>query len=308
VARFSVVIPVFNREESLRKSIDSIVAQTTTDYEVIVVDDGSTDRSCDVARSYEFVRLIEQENAGPGTARNRGVAEATGEYIAFLDSDDVWFPWTLSLYSKAIDQFDNPAFVTGKPFCFEDESELGTFNESASQFDAYADYFSCSERWLWHGVSSFVIRRDVFEEVGGFAEGRINGEDAELAMRLGDAKGFVHVAAPSMFGYRVHPGNITNDLQKSRAGLQLLINNERKGKFPGGSTRKRERETIISRHVRPFTVAAARRGHWRDALNFYRHVLPESLREVRLRFLLGVPLLAVVGAFRKVFQKKQATR
>ena len=296
---FSVVIPTFNREATLRETLRSIEEQTFRDFDVVVVDDGSTDGTIEIAQSFSFVRVIRQQNSGPGVARNTGVNAATGQYIAFLDSDDVWFPWTLSTYANVIAQQQNPAFVTGKPQLFSRSEELSTCGEHTVAAESFADYFSSGDEWRWFGVSSFVIRRDVFLQVGGFAGGRINGEDADLAMRLGTTQGFVHVTNPVQFGYRVHDGNVTNDTTKSQAGLELLLSNEATGIYPGGQQRAGERARIIARHVRPFAISLAKSGRAWTALRFYRAVLRESLQNHRCKFLLGLPLLVIWGMMRR---------
>src|SRR5262245_53259028 len=92
----SVVIPCHNAAAYLRSSIDSVLAQTVPPREILVIDDGSTDESATVAMSYApRVRVVKQTNRGPASARNRGIEEATGEWIAFLDADDVWRPQKL---------------------------------------------------------------------------------------------------------------------------------------------------------------------------------------------------------------------
>src|SRR3954469_24597909 len=96
---FSVIVPTFNRLDLLKATVQSVLSQRYTDFEFIVVDDGSCDNTldylCDLgARTI----VLRQSNKGPGSARNRGARIAAGEYLAFLDSDDVWFPWTLSVY------------------------------------------------------------------------------------------------------------------------------------------------------------------------------------------------------------------
>ena len=86
----SVIIPVYNREKFLAEAIDSVLAQTYRPIEIIVIDDGSTDKSGEIARSYAETKYIYQDNQGVSVARNIGVDAAQGEFLAFLDSDDMW--------------------------------------------------------------------------------------------------------------------------------------------------------------------------------------------------------------------------
>ena len=89
--KISVVIPVYNREETLAHAIESALSQTLKPHEVVVIDDGSSDKSAEVAEGFgDIVRVIRQENAGAAIARNVGIRHAVGDWIAFLDSDDVW--------------------------------------------------------------------------------------------------------------------------------------------------------------------------------------------------------------------------
>src|SRR5664280_442891 len=90
----SIVVPLFNKAAYIRRALDSVARQTFGDFEVIIVDDGSTDGGEKIAGSYPDARfrVIYQENQGPGAARNAGIAEATGELTAFLDADDEWLP------------------------------------------------------------------------------------------------------------------------------------------------------------------------------------------------------------------------
>lgn len=106
--RFSVIMPAFNAEKTIGKAIDSVLAQSAGDWELIVIDDGSADATAAVVAAYtercDAVRYYRQENAGPGAARNTGMAHSRGEYICFLDSDDYWEPDFLSLIGAKIDE------------------------------------------------------------------------------------------------------------------------------------------------------------------------------------------------------------
>ena len=302
---FSVVIPVYNREQSVGEAIHSILSQRFRSFEIIVVDDGSTDGTLNALRQFGRLKVIQQSNAGPGAARNAGVAAAAGRYVAFLDSDDIWFPWSLEIYDTVIRMHGSPAIVTGTPWCFSDGPATDRPVESSPRTFAFQNYLNSNDEWRWYGVSSFVIRRDLFLASGGFMEGRVNGEDAELMLRLGLAPGFVHVAGPASFGYRVHNGNVTLDRLKTQEGLSLLIQGEKDGRFPGGSPLARQRALIISRHVRPFAVDCARNGNISTAIRLYREVLADSVRHCRLKFLAGLPLLALAGWLGRMFRRSR---
>ena len=105
MAKVSVIIPTYNRAEYVTHAIDSVLAQTYTDYEIIVVDDGSADNTKDVLLPYmDRIRYIYQENAGLSAARNTGIKAAKGDWIAFLDSDDEWLPGKLAVQMRAVER------------------------------------------------------------------------------------------------------------------------------------------------------------------------------------------------------------
>ena len=291
---FSIVIPTFNRVALLARTLESVWAQRFPDFEVIVVDDGSTDGTLEYLKSLgQRVQVLQQGNRGPGAARNLGVKSAKGNYIAFLDSDDVWFAWTLETYAALITQHGSPAFMAGKPFRFQREELLAGVSADAVSSEWFSDYFASGNEWRWWGVSSFVIRADALRAAGGFAETNMNGEDGDLALKLGVASGFVQVTAPFTFGYLDHSGNVTADLSKSLAGVWHKVRAEQSGSYPGGAARARERRAIITRHVRPIALGCVRDGGTADGWRLYRATFGWHLRQRRLKFLTGFPLKAV---------------
>src|SRR5215469_17732216 len=111
---FSVVIPAFNRLEMLRQALASVIGQKFQEFETIVVDDGSNEDIESAVRECNLpVRYLRQQNSGPGAARNLGLRHARGQYVAFLDSDDTWFPWTLAVFRRAIEENNGPSFLAG---------------------------------------------------------------------------------------------------------------------------------------------------------------------------------------------------
>src|SRR5206468_7994708 len=104
MAFFSTVIPSYNRADLICQTLDSVLGQEFDDQEIIVADNGSTDNTIEVLKQYgDRVKSYQQENRGPGGSRNLGARHASGKYIAFLDRDDLWFPWTLATYREAIE-------------------------------------------------------------------------------------------------------------------------------------------------------------------------------------------------------------
>jgi GT2 family glycosyltransferase len=292
---FSVIVPTFNRASLLREALDSMFAQTFDDYELIVADDGSNDNTAQVVADYGGrVRFLQQANRGPGSARNLGAAAAKGKYLAFLDSDDLSFTWTLAKYQEVIKSQSKPAFIAGKPFRFAHMNELATARDERLATERFADYYSSADQWRWWGASSFIIRRDAFQAAGGLTDEWINGEDADLAMRLGVAAGFVQITAPATFGYREHTLSAMKDTKRTLAGAWYQVRAEQQGRYPGGVERARQRWQILTRHLRPVTLDCLRLGLRPDAWALYRALLGWHLSLGRWKYLAAFPMKALL--------------
>jgi glycosyltransferase involved in cell wall biosynthesis len=306
---FSVIIPTYDRLELLKRTLQSVKEQSFSDYEIVVVDDGSKDGTREwLAENGSWLREIRQSNEGPGVARNAGVRTAIGEYCAFLDSDDIWFPWTLDIYRDAIERFGRPAFLVGKPQVFSEESDLVPVKLEPPRHEKFQDYLASSDEWRWWGVSSFVIRRDAFLDAGGFIEGHVNSEDADLALKLGEAAGFVQIAAPATFAYREHAANVKDDSGRNIAGTRHVLTSEKCGCYPGGKVRARERWEIVTRHVRPVALECLRRGNQADAWGFYYSTFAWHLSLGRLKYLLGFPFVALMEFGRDKLHSRWSVR
>jgi len=118
--RVSVIIPLFNKALFVERALSSVVSQSFADFEVIVVDDGSSDGGPHAVESFDDqrIRIVRQDNAGPGAARNRGIGEARGEFVAFLDADDEWLPDYLAQAVRLLDEHSEAAAVTSGYFAF----------------------------------------------------------------------------------------------------------------------------------------------------------------------------------------------
>lgn len=298
---FSIVIPTFNRARLLGQALESVFAQEFTDYEVIVVDDGSTDDTqAELARYGERVRVLRQENQGQGAARNLGIEHARGSYVVFLDSDDVWFPWTLAVWRQAIQMYSGPSVVMGTPASFQDSGELTRVHREPLRAHAFTDYLASAEDPFVRTACVIAVRTEALRRVGGFTARRINSEDHDLLYRLGTEPGFVWVEAPRVMGYRKHGTSSSHDLQRSHEGQCYLLEQERLGRYPGGEARRRERLTMLLHGARHVTLWLTANGRQDLAVDLYRRSLRGHLRVPRWRYLLGFPPWMVVSTLRQL--------
>jgi len=293
---FSVIIPTHNRGQLLRQTLASVLSQREADFEVIVVDDGSTDETPQVLAEYASrVTVITQQNAGPGAARNRGVAEARGDYVAFLDSDDLWFPWTLTTIRMAIERCAPVSLITSCPCEFTSPTELDAIVHEEPRFERFNDFFAACDRFRFVGSGTMVVARDAFLRVGGFTSNVRVAEDLDLVLRLGVEPGYVYIAAPPLLAYRRHDESLVSNLDQTLQGIDFLISQERSGRYPGGRARRVERQKALSRFTRSASLAALRGRQVRRGLSLYRRTLAWNFSHGRARYLAGFPLLAAVA-------------
>ena len=196
----SCIVPVFNGERYLAETIESILAQTARPLEVVVVDDGSTDRTAELTESFgEPVRLVRQEHRGVSSARNLGVREARGELLAFLDADDLYLP------RKTAQQLAR--------FAARPELEMS----AACTVNFWSPDLALDERdhdpkmttpWPRH-ISTWVIRRALFERIGNFDESMPLSQDVDWHLRA-ESGGVVCETLPDVLTRRrLHRGNVT---------------------------------------------------------------------------------------------------
>lgn len=185
----SVVIPLYNKEPYIKRAIDSILAQKIQDYEIIVIDDGSTDKSAEVVKSFPDprIRLIQQENAGVSAARNRGgIEEAKAELIAFLDADDEWTPpYFLETIWRLKEKYPEAgAYATGYKISRADEIKIADLKKfSPAPWEGPLQNYFKDAALGDHPVcsSAVCIPRNIIMELEGFKKGVAwGGEDLDL--------------------------------------------------------------------------------------------------------------------------------
>jgi len=222
----SVVMPTYNRRNYIRESLDSVLAQDFSDYEVIVVDDGSTDGTEEEVRPYEGrIRYIRQENRGAGAARNVGIRKARGKYIAFMDSDDLSRPYHLKCLSSFLDRNPECAMVVGNG------GYLGGKYRNRSTIISSKRVKRLEQRGvtvkeLFDGrvvrLQGTMTRKSVLEEVGMLDEWFRLSYDLDLALRIvkNHQIGFIN---QEIYLWRPHGDNISsNDELRSRENLRAL--------------------------------------------------------------------------------------
>jgi glycosyltransferase involved in cell wall biosynthesis len=189
-ANFTVVIPLYNKAEHILRTLASVQWQKYPATEIIVVDDGSTDQgpALVAAAKIKNVRLIQQSNGGVSSARNKGIALAQHEFIAFLDADDEWLPLYLEEIAALINKFPE-AGLYGTRYQIVESGEqyldakihLGEMDPTGELLENYFDIASRGD--LPFTMSSITVRKSLFDEIGTFPEGEPLGEDQDLYCR-----------------------------------------------------------------------------------------------------------------------------
>ncbi|RAV30993.1 glycosyltransferase family 2 protein [Sinomicrobium soli] len=181
---FSVIIPLYNKELSVKNTVQSVLMQALKDFEIIIVNDGSTDNSVEVVKWFSDprIRLINQDNQGVSAARNKGIEEANYEWIVFLDGDDIWHKNHLTILKDMIEQYpSDKVFCTSYIKSGENISE--NLDTSIVVIENYFKEVMQHVDFFWTSV--VCVHSSVFEKVGGFVVGICRGEDLELWARIG---------------------------------------------------------------------------------------------------------------------------
>lgn len=217
--RVSVIVPAFNVKAFIAEAVQSVEAQGVPGVEILVIDDGSHDGTADfVEHAFPAVRLFRKENGGSATARNVGLREARGDYIAFLDADDVWLPGKLKAQLDYFEAHPDVAmlgtgfvpWISDASGCFGDPQVLAAVNatimpgEIDVETSGWGYHRMLLDNYVW--TTTVMMRRTLIEKIGYFDESLRLGQDYDLFLRA-SRESEIHLLKGVYAAYRQHPGS-----------------------------------------------------------------------------------------------------
>jgi glycosyltransferase involved in cell wall biosynthesis len=207
----SVIVPVYNGDRFLADAIESILTQTYQSYEIIVVDDGSTDHSREIALSFPRVKYLYQPNAGCAAARNRGIEIAKGEYLGFLDADDLWMPDKLTVQIAAFKANPDLEIVSGYIEQFVEPDLAQRYSIPAQPVPGYS-------------ATAVLIRCRSIDTIGLFHEDSLNAETVSWFAGIIDENQKILCLPDVVARRRIHGKNtgITNNKERNREIIHIL--------------------------------------------------------------------------------------
>ncbi|MCT7982836.1 glycosyltransferase [Laspinema sp. A4] len=218
----SVIIPAYNAEKTIQETIESVLKQTFQDFELIIINDGSTDATLEIISSIKDSRIqvFSFPNSGAQKSRNRGIEQAVGEYVAFIDADDLWTPDKLERQLKALEE--NPE--AGVAYSWTDYiDESGNCLPGGHHFKFTNQVY---ERLLLGDFigsgSNPLIRKEAFSQVGNFDESLLGGQDWEMWLRLASKYQFTVVTATQVL-YRQSAHSWSANLERQEKGYNQVI-------------------------------------------------------------------------------------
>lgn len=220
--KVSVIIPTYNSAHFIIEAVDSVLAQTFTDFEVLVIDDGSKDNTKEVlTEKYgNSIQYFYKENSGVSKARNFGIEKAKGKYVAFLDSDDAWIPEKLEKQIVALEKNPaNKACYSSFYLCDENLNPTG-INSSERKADALTDLLLIGN--VVATPSTVIAEKELFQQVGGFDDQLSQCADWEMWIRLATKTEFIYIDEP-LLKYRIHGANMSKNAALLEKDTILLM-------------------------------------------------------------------------------------
>jgi len=222
MATVSVIIPTYKHRDFILETCASVLKQTFTDFEIIIVNDASPDDTAEVLRPLVEsgkIRYIDQPHAGQAAARNRGLAEATGEFIAFLDDDDLWVPDKLEWQVRLMREHSNVVLIYG--YCGRVGSEDGWRWPDADAPTGDVRQPFLTQNWIV-SPGQALMRRQTLYDVGGFDETIWGADDWDLYIRMSRWGDFIFEDRVGLY-HRVHANNASKDFWRMYGNSEKLL-------------------------------------------------------------------------------------
>jgi len=234
--KFSIIITCYNQELFIKDAVDSALAQPCLSNEIIVIDDASRDGSISLLEEFgDKIRVIKfKKNQGPIAARNAGAAVARGDYLVFLDGDDLFLPWALDTYECIVDS-KKPKIILCRLLFFQGLVPSPQFFEFGPEIQ-YVEYDALirKDRTFRCSASAVIVERHLFTTVGGWTENFFPSETDDLMVKLGCAGQTIHILSHPTIAYRIHANNTVHQISRFLEKMHLVIRKEKKGGYPGG--------------------------------------------------------------------------
>jgi glycosyltransferase involved in cell wall biosynthesis len=238
-------MPAYNAARTIGVALESVLAQTFTDFEVIVVDDGSTDETGIIANNLDSrVRCVQQDNAGPYVARNRGLHECRADLIALLDADDIWCPDKLRRQVDFMHRAPNVG-ISYTAAWRVDENLAKLSYIPARTYDDYGKALLLHSGILGGGCSAAMIRRDLIRSSGGFSSAYTQSGDWEYWLRLSRLTDFGPIDEPLVL-YRLTAGSVSSNVERLEHSVMTILDEFYRGEVPEDYRRLRRR--VYSNH------------------------------------------------------------
>lgn len=241
--QISVIIPVYNGEKTIKTTLESVISQTFTDIEVLLINDGSTDKTVEIASQIpdERIKIFNYENAGLSASRNRGITQAKSDLVAFIDADDLWTADKLTSQFKALTNRPNADIAYSWTDYIDNN---GNFHKSGRRIIAEGDIFpQLLVNNILESGSNPLIRKRLFAEVGDFDESLPAAEDWDMWLRLAAKYQFVCTKKVGIF-YRITSNSMSTNLIRQEQSCLIVIN--RTFNYP---------QTKDIQHLKPKTLA-----------------------------------------------------
>ncbi|TVZ53436.1 glycosyltransferase family 2 protein [Dokdonia sp. Hel_I_53] len=285
--KFSVIISVYNKASHIKETLDSVLRQTFTDYEIIVVNDASTDRSDEIINSISKKKIkyiLLDKNVGAGAARNIGINIAKGDYISLLDGDDLWKPDYLKEMMALIKAFKNHRVFTAQLIReTKNSSSLCNYSFSTAGNTKMLDldFFKSSFKQCVLHSSSTTLHREVFNNIGNYDPTIKSGQDTDLWIRIGLAYRIAFSTTPLVI-YKFAPKSLYKSIKSTKDCLKL-------NKFKEEEKENKALKKYLDLNRYSLTLRARLWGEKQQAKDYLKNLDKKNLTR-RQRWLVGLPI------------------